>query len=87
METKPSDKELEEAYKGYVELLKRETKKPGATRLSFIIVLGTLAILAVPLILFAVKADVLALKDLAMLAAGAIVGALGAVTAYHFKGE
>jgi hypothetical protein len=44
-------------------------------------------ILALPIIFFSIQADVASLKDLALMALGAVVGALGAVVVFHFGME
>ena len=63
-------------------------KKPGATRVAFIIVPFAFVIFGFVVCLFAWKADSSGLEKLAYLAAGAISNAIGFVTAYLFsKGE
>jgi hypothetical protein len=61
-----------------------EEKKPGTTRNSWIVIGSAVVIIGTPIIIYAVKSPAADLKDLAMLGAGAIVGALGATVAFYF---
>lgn len=59
-------------------------QKPGTTRLAFIIICSALVVLAVPVILFAVRSPVADVKDIANVAIGAVIGALGTAVAFYF---
>ncbi len=61
-----------------------EEKKPGTTRLAFIIGGAGAGLIAFVVGKYAVYAPVGDLKDLVMLMAGGIMSALGAVVAYFY---
>ena len=62
-------------------------QKPGTTRLAFIVICSGLAILAVPIIIYAVYAPVVEMKDMVNVALGAIVGSLFTAVTFYFAGK
>jgi hypothetical protein len=64
-----------------------ETKKPGTTRLAFVVICTALLIIGTPIIIYAVKSPIVDLKDMVMMGIGAIVGALGTAVAFYFGSE
>jgi len=61
-----------------------ETKKPGTTRLAFVVICTALIIIGAPIIIYAVKSPIVDLKDIVMMGIGAIVGVLGTAVAFYF---
>jgi len=64
-----------------------ETKKPGTTRLAFVVICTALIIIGAPIIIYAVKSPIVDLKDMVMMGIGAIVGVLGTAVAFYFGSE
>jgi len=64
-----------------------EEKKPGTTRLAFVVICTALIIIGAPIIIYAVKSPTVDLKDLVQVGIGAIIGALGTGVAFYFGGK
>jgi hypothetical protein len=61
-----------------------EPKKPGTTRVGFIVICIALVVLAIPVVVLSLKADVETLKTFANVALGTISSLCGAAVAYFF---
>lgn len=63
-----------------------EPKKSGTTRIGIIIVAGVMALVSVPVIGYVIKADAIAIGDVAKISLGALVGYAGSVITHYFNG-
>ena len=62
----------------------KEVKKLGQTRGVLFILIAALIVLSIPVVIFAIKADVTSLKDLAIYSAGVVAGVFVSAGAFLF---